>query len=167
MQMTLMPNSSNATVPDSSSRGRANMLNGGRPFSVVHRVLLILTGFLLISGLVVARCLTPDANGFGTHRQLGLPESGFARTFGVPCPSCGMTTAWAHLTRGHLILAAQCNLGGLLAGITALLAGPWMLVSGIRGRWLFAQPSIPLVLLLAITTYLALLGQWLERLWFS
>ncbi len=134
---------------------------------MVHRVLLVLTGLVLITGLVVARSLTPDASGLGTHRQLGLPGCGFSHALGVPCPSCGMTTAWAHLTRGHWIRAAQCNLGGLLAGITALWTGPWMLVSGIRGRWIFGTLSISAVLILASTTYLMILGQWLGRLWFS
>ena len=163
--MTLKPNSSPANVPDSSSGNRFSVPAIGQPTSAVHRLLLVLTGLVLISGLVVARCLTPDANGFGTHRQLGLRECGFAKWLGVPCPSCGMTTAWAHLTRGQWIRAAECNLGGLLAGITAMLAGPWMLISGIRGRWLFAQPTILAVFLLAMTTYLAILGQWLGRLW--
>ncbi|NBO19844.1 MAG: DUF2752 domain-containing protein, partial [Proteobacteria bacterium] len=51
-------------------------------------------------GLSNVRWLTPDARGLGTHEQLGLPPCGFYLWYGLPCPSCGMTTSWPHfLTR--------------------------------------------------------------------
>jgi hypothetical protein len=46
--------------------------------------------------LVVASGLSPDPRGEGTHTQLGLPPCGWATRFGKPCPTCGMTTAFAH-----------------------------------------------------------------------
>ena len=44
-----------------------------------------------------------------------------AAAVGVPCPSCGMTTAFAHAARGNLpaALAAQ-PAGGVLALLTAM-----------------------------------------------
>ncbi len=45
--------------------------------------------------LGVARWLTPDAAGFGTHRQLGLGACTFLVLTGLPCPMCGATTTFA------------------------------------------------------------------------
>lgn len=163
--MTLIPDASDATVPRSRMDRVPAVVRDERSFGLVRRGLMVVTGSLLITGLIVARSLTPDATGIGTHRQLGLPGCGFAHVWGIPCPSCGMTTAWAHLTRGDFISAARCNAGGLLAGLTAMVAGPWMLISGLRGRWIWAQPSIAIVVGLATITYLTILGQWLGRLW--
>jgi hypothetical protein len=165
--MTLIPESADATVPDPSPPGRGTFGRQNPQLVGWHRALLIGTGALLVLVLITARWLTPDASGIGTHRQLGFGECGFARWAGVPCPSCGMTTAWAHVVRGEWMLAARCNLGGALAGITALWAGPWMLVSGIRGRWWIGQPAAWIVVALASATYFAIIGQWLGRWWFS
>ncbi|MEZ6092683.1 MAG: DUF2752 domain-containing protein [Pirellulaceae bacterium] len=59
----------------------------------------------------------------------------------VPCPSCGMTTSWAHMARGQLIQAAQCNVGGVLLWGAACFTGIWMMVSGVRGRWFLGLPN--------------------------
>jgi hypothetical protein len=45
--------------------------------------------------LVIASMLRPASAGVGTHTQLGLPPCGMMVTTGYPCPSCGMTTAFA------------------------------------------------------------------------
>lgn len=164
--MTLISDSTDATVR--GSLPGAGQLAALRELpSSWHRALLIFCGIALISALIIARCLTPDASGFGTHRQLGLPECTFVEFTGLPCPSCGMTTSWAHLTRGHWLQAAESNVGGLLAGVTAIFAGPWMLVSGLRGRWFVATPNLALVGTLAFATYAAILCQWFGRMWFS
>jgi len=59
--------------------------------------------------LAVARWLTPDASGVGTHVQLGLPPCGFLAATGVPCPSCGLTTAFAHMVRLNPLAAAHVH----------------------------------------------------------
>ena len=163
--MTLNPQEQIATVGDPRDWERGTVSGDGQPSGASHRKLLVLLGVGLIAALATARCLTPNPNGFGTHEQLGMSSCTFAYVFGVPCPSCGMTTSWAHLTRGALVQAARCNIGGLVTGLTAMIVGPWALVSGIRGRWLFGQPRLRYVLMLAIATYLAIVGQWLLRLW--
>jgi hypothetical protein len=63
-----------------------------------------------------------------------------------------MTTSWAHLVRGQVIRACRANAGGTLLGIVAVVLGPWSLISGIRGRWLW-QPMSERV---ALTTSLGL-----------
>lgn len=52
--------------------------------------------------LVVARLLTPSPAGHGTHTQLGLPPCGVFAATGRPCPTCGMTTSFAHIMHGNL-----------------------------------------------------------------
>jgi len=66
-----------------------------------------LVGFMLAAPtgtvLVIARILTPDPSGMGTHRQLGLGGCALLTATGIPCPMCGMTTTFSHLAHLHLI----------------------------------------------------------------
>ncbi|MCS6856740.1 MAG: DUF2752 domain-containing protein [Sandaracinaceae bacterium] len=59
--------------------------------------------------LLTASLLTPDPRGYGTHTQLGLPPCAFFVLTGFPCPSCGMTTGFAHLMRLNLAGAWRAN----------------------------------------------------------
>lgn len=83
--------------------------------------------------LVVAGTLTPSPTGMETHRQLGLPSCTWPGMLGIPCITCGMTTAFALVVRGSLISAflvqpAGAVLGGLVA-VGAVVAA-WSAVSG-------------------------------------
>jgi hypothetical protein len=49
----------------------------------------------LLAVLIIAARLEPDPSGSGTHAQLGLPACGWAMSLNQPCPTCGMTTAFA------------------------------------------------------------------------
>lgn len=44
--------------------------------------------------------LIPDPRGFGTHERLWLPPCYFQFFFHIPCPACGLTTSFAHLSKG-------------------------------------------------------------------
>lgn len=134
-------------------RSPRRTLGNGRRFPVVVRVVLFGAGGVLLAALAVARSLSPDPSGYGTHRQLGLPPCTFVALFGKRCPSCGMTTAWAHLTRGQVRRAAAANLGGAVLGITAMIAAPWLILSAAAGRWLVARPTE--VRLIAYSTVVA------------
>ncbi|NBX36689.1 MAG: DUF2752 domain-containing protein [Planctomycetes bacterium] len=73
--------------------------------------------------LGIAAWLQPAAAGIGTHRQLGLPSCSWPSTMNIPCPSCGMTTAFALAADGRLIDAFHAQPLGLLLAIgTAALA---------------------------------------------
>ena len=54
-------------------------------------------GLLLPSGVVLglARWLTPDPSGVGTHIQLGLEPCAIMSWLNFPCPMCGMTTTFS------------------------------------------------------------------------
>ena len=63
----------------------------------------------------------------GTHQQLGLPGCSLPMLTGYPCPSCGMTTAFAHAVRGQFIDAFLAQPAGLClalaTGVVVMLAG--------------------------------------------
>ena len=85
---------------------------------------------VLLSLIAAAAWVDPDPRGYGTHRQFGLPPCASRWIWGGPCPTCGMTTAWAWLVRGEFGRAAAANPGGVvwfaaaMAGWLAVLFGP-------------------------------------------
>ncbi len=86
----------------------------------------------LISGLIASFCLivllvalkvSPSPTGSGTHQQLDLPACSWMER-GVPCPTCGMTTAFSHVVRGQLLSAFLVQpAGAVFAILCFLLAG--------------------------------------------
>ncbi|MAC18122.1 MAG: hypothetical protein CMJ23_00290 [Phycisphaerae bacterium] len=112
--------------------------------------------------LSVAWVLEPSEEGLGTHQQLGLPVCGFIASADMPCPTCGMTTAFSHAADGNLassfaaqplgmLLALGCAVlvlvgtytavtGSMLAPFLADLAGPrigWILVVLLILAWIW------------------------------
>jgi hypothetical protein len=79
---------------------------------------------------------------------------------GYPCPSCGMTTAFAHAVRGQLVRAFLAQPAGLAlalaTGVGAVLAG-YVLITGSWPRLGVAGPS-PFVLFLGLLVLLV--GAW-------
>lgn len=96
--------------------------------------------WLLFSGglLGIAATLNPDPRGHGTHEQLGwgkfrLAPCGMVISTGYPCPTCGMTTAFAYTMRGNWVRAVAAQPSGfllaLICGVVAV-ASTWTLVTG-------------------------------------
>ena len=124
------------------------------------------SGAIGIIGLLgLARMLTPNPQGFGTHTQLGLLPCGFFRATGYPCPSCGMTTAFAWMTRGRVGMACRANLaGGVLAVACAVLV-PWLIASAWAGRPCWGARSIDGPLVVFVVTAVGVsLAVWTVRL---
>ncbi len=114
--------------------------------------------------LILAARVTPDPSGLGTHRQLGLPACSVVVLTGYPCPTCGMTTAFAYTVRGRLIAAFLAQPAGTLlamATIAAVGISLGVLVTGKvwRINWYRVPPGRVSVLVLAI-----LLGGWIFKL---
>ena len=122
---------------------------------------------LLVLGagvLALSRWLTPSAAGFGTHTQLGLPPCGFLQVFGIPCPACGLTTAFAHAahfsTRASL---AAHPLGlPLFLALCALCVRALLGVCGLGSVRAFLTHTAWPRLMLAVA--LAMLAAWSVRL---
>ncbi len=136
----------------------------GYPLSRVGRVLLVGWSLCLLAGFAVAFSLEPDPRGYGTHERLGLPGCTFRTMFGVPCPSCGMTTSFAHFTRGQFVSAARSNVAGLLLAVVCALQIPWCWLSVVTGRlWKVSQPGACLLWLMLVLCGVCVL-QWVVRL---
>lgn len=84
--------------------------------------------------LVTAGVLTPDRSGMGTHQQLGLAPCGFPVMTGLPCPTCGMTTAFSHFAHGHVLQAANAQVFGLLLAVAVAGTLVGSLAAVITGR---------------------------------
>jgi hypothetical protein len=131
------------------------------------RLVLVVAAMGLAVLLALAAYLHPSERGFGTHQQLGLPPCSFRMWFGFRCPSCGMTTAWSQMMHGRPIRAVRANTAGAMLCVVALVAVPYLFVSGARGRWI-ARPPGEFSLAVGATAFVAVaLLEWLVRLWFA
>lgn len=134
----------------------------------VRRDLLRRAVWALLAGgalavLVAARAVTPSAAGIGTHRMLGLPPCAFYAWSGLPCPTCGLTTAFAHAARLQLGASLRAHPLGLPLFALTLALVPYALVALVRA----ASPAAAIDRLRAdrVALYLVLgLGAaWLAR----
>ena len=93
----------------------------------------------LLAGFALARCLTPSPAGLGTHQQLGLPPCTMRVLTGQPCPACGMTTSFAHFTRGQWGGSLSANAGGFLLALLCAALIPLLIRAAWTGRPLFPR----------------------------
>jgi Protein of unknown function (DUF2752) len=87
---------------------------------IKYLVLIFLAG----TTLIIARFLQPSSQGVGTHEQLGLPPCPFLHLTGIPCPSCGLTTSFAHAARLNFYQAFVTQPFGLIAFCLAIVCIP-------------------------------------------
>ena len=92
---------------------RSSDARSAPPLTPFQRLSCVVCGVLLLAGFALAGWLQPSARGYGTHQQLGLPPCSIQLLFGIPCPSCGMTTSFALFVRGQIPAAFQANPAGL------------------------------------------------------
>ena len=86
-------------------------------------------------GLVVIAALTePDPVVGRTRSVLPIPRCGVLVRTGWPCPSCGMTTAFAYVVRGRLDRALLAQPAGALFGLVVSLGWPLGVVVAVSGR---------------------------------
>ena len=108
--------------------------------------------------LITAARLTPNPDGLGTHREMGLAQCAFLERTGLPCPSCGMTTSFAWFARGNLLASIYVQpMGAMLAALAGMMvwAGAYIaitarpvhrLLSAMRPRY-YAVPLLVLAVL--------------------
>jgi len=104
-----------------------------RGLLLCRRLLWLGAALAAAAVLLLAARLTPDPLGHGTHTQLGLPPCGFRWLTDLPCPACGMTTAFAHGIRGNLVRSAVANPVGFVLFVLACLLVPFGLWAALRG----------------------------------
>lgn len=103
--------------------------------------------------LALSAYMKPDPHGFGTHAQLGFGPCGVLIMTGYPCPTCGMTTAFAHSVRGQFGRAFLAQPAGFMLALGVMagaVVGVWTLVSG---RW----PRVALPFVTPYRVFFALL----------
>jgi hypothetical protein len=120
--------------------------------------------FLATAGILgLAAWLEPNPDGLGTHRQMGFPPCNMILLCGYPCPTCGMTTAFAHTVRGQFLSAFRAQPAGLLAClVTAWMA--FMSLAATLGcrRWTINWYRVSPMRLALIGLAVVLLG-WLYK----
>ncbi len=79
----------------------------------------------------IAFRLHPAPAGMGTHEQLGLPPCGFLQLTGIPCPSCGLTTAFSHIAHGHPVDAFLAQ----PFGVAVYVAMAWLSGYAVVALW--------------------------------
>lgn len=84
--------------------------------------------------LMLAWFLTPDARGIGTHEQLLLLPCNFYRLTELPCPFCGMTTAFAHMARGQVAQALLAQPIGAAGFVACVLLLPVAIGAAVTGK---------------------------------
>ncbi|MBM3289928.1 MAG: DUF2752 domain-containing protein [Candidatus Hydrogenedentes bacterium] len=100
-----------------------------------HVRLRALVAALACAGLiVVATYLTPDPRGLGTHEQLGLPPCISSTYLGVPCPFCGMTTAFALMAHARLTDAVHTQPAGAAFFAVCIIALAGALATAVLGH---------------------------------
>ena len=120
----------------------------------------LLVGIISVSLLTVAAYVTPDPSGMGTHTQLGQPECSWVRNWNIPCPTCGMTTAFAHTVRGNLLTAFKTQPFGFFLALATMFGALWSLQALLTGRcwrinWFRIRPGI-----FSVVVVILLLAAW-------
>lgn len=103
---------SDAALPDKPSFTQRDRIK--------YLALIVFSGLVLL----MARLLRPSPRGVGTHEQLGLPPCPLLHLTGIPCPSCGLTTSFAHAARLHFYQALITQPFGLIAFCLTVLSIP-------------------------------------------
>jgi hypothetical protein len=74
-----------------------------------------------------------------------------------------MTTSWSHMMRGQVLAGLRANVGGVYLAVMAMVSGPWMLVSGVRGKWFGGPPHEMVIAALGMLAVVVTLTDWLLR----
>lgn len=117
--------------------------NGGCAVGRVWAAVVALGCLAILAG---AAWLNPNPAGIGTHEQLGMPACGFYERTGYPCPTCGMTTAFAHIAHGQVFRALAVQPAGALLGLACIAALIGGCYTGVTGRgpklgWFWINPA--------------------------
>jgi hypothetical protein len=93
----------------------------------------VVVGCAVLGTVLLAR-IAPDPKGYDTHTQLGLAPCGWPRIYGIPCPTCGCTTAACHLVHGNVVDAFATQPFGAAVAAVGLALGVHALWCLLRRR---------------------------------
>lgn len=135
-----------------------------RPFGLLDHLLYAVSWLGFAAVLALARHLTPDPTGVGTHTALHLPPCTFYTVFHKPCPSCGMTTAFAWLLHGHPLKALKTQPAGVAVFAAGLAAWLYLPFAWKRRRPFDHLFDLPLTLPALVVLIVLILAVWAFRL---
>ena len=148
-----------AASPDTAPRSLASSAPESSSASAGERLAAAIVAACAGAVLGVAAWLDPSPTGVGTHQGLGLPPCGWIAAMGLPCPACGMTTAFSHAAHGSLWAAFRVQpMGAVLAVLTAaaFLVAAFVALTGSRlGHVLAARITPRVLLVLGLATLAA------------
>lgn len=78
--------------------------------------------------------VSPDGRGHGTHEQLGMDPCGWPIYYGIPCPTCGCTTAATQVVHGDVVGAFVTQPFGAVLALLGVVAGLHAWLCLLRGR---------------------------------
>jgi uncharacterized protein DUF2752 len=105
------------------------MLGQLRLGTLIEIAMVLACAWLIYTALSIA----PDPRGHGTHEQLGLEPCGYLKRTGQPCPSCGMTTSFAHMVRLQVVPALGANPAGAILCAVAMILPFYLLHARLLG----------------------------------
>ncbi|GAB4136568.1 MAG: hypothetical protein Fur0037_01240 [Planctomycetota bacterium] len=100
----------------------------------IDRAVAVLAVAAAIAALVLLLPIEPDPRGYGTHEQLGMTPCSWPFVYGIPCPTCGCTTAATLLLHGRPLAAAAAQPFGAAACLSLLASAAFCLFALVRGR---------------------------------
>jgi len=127
----------------------------------LDRLVAVLFAAAATVALIVLLPLSPDGRGYDTHTQLGLEPCGWPAVHGIPCPTCGCTTAACHLVHGSVISAFVTQPFGAALALVGLLLGVHALYCLVRGRSfldLLVRVPAAKILIVAVALFFAAWG---------
>jgi hypothetical protein len=103
--------------------------------------------------LAICAVVQPSPTGKGTHERLGLPKCVVCRLTGVEqCPSCGLTTGFCHILRGHFEQARMCNAAAIpVFGLCAAVMLYCTVIAIMGKQWLWQEIFILAILMLLLS----------------
>ncbi len=105
------------------------------PVSVVaDRIVAAVVGGAAVTLTYKLAGVRPDGRGHGTHEQFGMEPCGWPLVYGVPCPTCGCTTAAAQVVHGDVLGAFVTQPFGAAVAVVGLLAGAHAILCLLRRR---------------------------------
>ena len=105
--------------------------------SGVGRCMALVIALVTFGVLGLAAWLPPAPDGVGTHVRLNLPPCNWVTLSRVPCPTCGMTTSFAHVADGNLWEGFMCQPFGFVLAIGTVMTFWIALIVAVTGSTIY------------------------------
>lgn len=103
---------------------------------VVLRAFNVVCAAAAVVVMGMAAGVAPDSRGHGTHEGLGMQPCGFRYVTGLPCPTCGMTTAFSEMAHFRPVDAfVHQPFGTILFLLMLLSCAGWLYTAATGRRW--------------------------------